>query len=109
MRAFEPVPDCESAVPHIKRHPCGGRGDIVLSLLFWGLANDVTSLRDAPILYPLFGLGNVWHSPGVEISFFLPGNLHHALNSYLPRSDAFCFGIGEGLAALGDCHFQRWP
>ena len=32
-------------------------GDIVLSLLFWGLANDTTTLRDAPLLYPLFGVG----------------------------------------------------
>ena len=32
-------------------------GDVVLSLLFWGLANETTSLRDAPLLYPLFGIG----------------------------------------------------
>ena len=32
-------------------------GDVVLSLLFWGLANETTSLRDAPLLYPLFGVG----------------------------------------------------
>ena len=32
-------------------------GDIALSLLFWGLANDTTTLRDAPLLYPLFGVG----------------------------------------------------
>lgn len=32
-------------------------GDVCLGLLFWGLANDTTSLADAPTLYPLFGLG----------------------------------------------------
>jgi len=32
-------------------------GDIVLSLMFWGLANDITSLDKARVLYPLFGLG----------------------------------------------------
>ena len=32
-------------------------GDIVLSLLFWGLANETTSIEDAPLLYPLFGVG----------------------------------------------------
>ena len=32
-------------------------GDVVLSLLFWGLANDITSLRKARVLYPLFGIG----------------------------------------------------
>lgn len=32
-------------------------GDIALSLLFWGLANETTSIEDAPLLYPLFGIG----------------------------------------------------
>lgn len=32
-------------------------GDVCLSLLFWGLANESTRLVDAPLLYPLFGLG----------------------------------------------------
>jgi ATP:ADP antiporter, AAA family len=38
---------------------CGAElwGDVVLSLLFWGLANETTSIEDAPLLYPLFGLG----------------------------------------------------
>ena len=32
-------------------------GDVGLSLLFWGLANETTSMHDAPTLYPLFGIG----------------------------------------------------
>jgi hypothetical protein len=32
-------------------------GDICLSLLFWSLANETTSMKDAAILYPLFGIG----------------------------------------------------
>ncbi|BDA47960.1 ADP,ATP carrier protein 1 [Coccomyxa sp. Obi] len=32
-------------------------GDVVLSLLFWGLANEMTTMREAPLLYPLFGIG----------------------------------------------------
>jgi hypothetical protein len=32
-------------------------GDICLSLLFWSLANETTSMTDAAILYPLFGIG----------------------------------------------------
>ena len=32
-------------------------GDVVLSLLFWGLANETTHMDEAPILYPLFGIG----------------------------------------------------
>ena len=32
-------------------------GDVVLSLLFWGLANEMTTMEEAPTLYPLFGIG----------------------------------------------------
>lgn len=32
-------------------------GDVVLSLLFWGLANEMTTIEEAPGLYPLFGFG----------------------------------------------------
>jgi ATP:ADP antiporter, AAA family len=32
-------------------------GDIGLSLLFWSLANETTSMADAAVLYPLFGIG----------------------------------------------------
>ena len=30
-------------------------GDVILSLLFWGLANERTSVQDAHIMYPLLG------------------------------------------------------
>jgi AAA family ATP:ADP antiporter len=32
-------------------------GDVILSLLFWGLANEITAEKEAMALYPLFGLG----------------------------------------------------
>ncbi|GHP01467.1 hypothetical protein PPROV_000022300 [Pycnococcus provasolii] len=32
-------------------------GDVVLSLLFWAYANDTTTLEDAALVYPLFGIG----------------------------------------------------
>lgn len=32
-------------------------GDVALSLLFWGLANELTHIDEAPMLYPLFGVG----------------------------------------------------
>jgi len=32
-------------------------GDVVLSLLFWGFANEITHVDRAPVLYPLFGMG----------------------------------------------------
>ena len=32
-------------------------GDVVLSLLFWGLANETTRVSEAGIIYPLLGIG----------------------------------------------------
>ena len=32
-------------------------GDVILSLLFWGMANETTRLQDAAIIYPLLGVG----------------------------------------------------
>ena len=32
-------------------------GDVVLSLLFWGLANETTNVEEARVIYPLFGIG----------------------------------------------------
>jgi hypothetical protein len=47
-------------------------GDVVLSLLFWGLANETTTIREAPLLYPLFGIGaNIGQTvSGKALSFF---------------------------------------
>eukprot|EP00884_Botryococcus_braunii_P019089 jgi/Botrbrau1/5864/Bobra.0366s0043.2 len=47
-------------------------GDVVLSLLFWGLANETTSMTEAPMLYPLYGIGaNVGQAiSGRLLSFF---------------------------------------
>ena len=55
-------------------------GDVVLSLLFWGLANETTSLEEAPLLYPLFGVGaNVGQTvSGKALSVF-----HHAAEGRL--------------------------
>ena len=32
-------------------------GDVILSLLFWGMANETTRLQDASVIYPLLGVG----------------------------------------------------
>ena len=32
-------------------------GDVILSLLFWGMANETTRLQDAGVIYPLLGVG----------------------------------------------------
>lgn len=49
-------------------------GDVVLSLLFWGLANETTSMRNAPVLYPLFGVG-------ANVAQTLAGRLLSAIGS----------------------------
>lgn len=49
-------------------------GDVVLSLLFWGLANETTSMRNAPVLYPLFGVG-------ANVAQTLAGRLLSAISS----------------------------
>ncbi len=48
-------------------------GDVVLSLLFWGLANEMTTIEEAPTLYPLFGIGaNVSIRPCIRSLHHLP-------------------------------------
>lgn len=75
-------------------------GDVCLGLLFWGLANDTTSIADAPVLYPLFGLGaNVAQALAgfVLKAFAVPGG-----------ADAACFvssmqqlmGVSLGVTVL---------
>jgi len=32
-------------------------GDVILSLLFWGMANETTRIQDAGTIYPLLGVG----------------------------------------------------
>ena len=49
-------------------------GDVGLSLLFWSLANETTSISDAAVLYPLFGIGanvaQVRLPPGLSVRGF---------------------------------------
>lgn len=87
-------------------------GDVVLSLLFWGLANETTSLEEAPLLYPLFGLGaNV----GQAVSGKCLAVFHRATDSVL--SDAAqvtammvtVVACGGVVLALHAFIVSRWP
>lgn len=60
-------------------------GDVCMGLLFWGLANEITSLSDAATLYPLFGLG---------------ANLAQALAGVVLK-------VGGGVRHLGKCKVAR--
>ena len=87
-------------------------GDVVLSLLFWGLANETTSLRDAPLLYPLFGVGaNVAQTlAGKILSAF--SNTTASRLSYAQQVQAcMCMVLALGLAILALHHYinLRFP
>lgn len=66
-------------------------GDVVLSLLFWGLANETTSIEDAPLLYPLFGIG-------ANIAQTMAGALRGACRVW--RDGAGCGPEPEGPTSL---------
>lgn len=54
-------------------------GDVVLSLLFWGLANEMTTMEEAPTLYPLFGIGaNVGVNNSLPKLSFVPSLLAYS-------------------------------
>jgi AAA family ATP:ADP antiporter len=49
-------------------------GDVILSLLFWGMANETTRLRDASVIYPLLGVGaNVAQATSGAITKWVSG------------------------------------
>lgn len=87
-------------------------GDVVLSLLFWGLANETTSLRDAPLLYPLFGVG-------ANVAQTLAGRILSAFSSTTATKLSyshqvqFCMGmvlaLGVGILCLHHYINVRFP
>jgi len=54
-------------------------GDVVLSLLFWGLANETTNVDEARVIYPLFGIGaNVAQAMAGRVLKWLANNVHES-------------------------------
>ena len=50
-------------------------GDVILSLLFWGMANETTRLQDAGIIYPLLGVGaNIAQASSGAITRWVSGS-----------------------------------
>lgn len=66
-------------------------GDVVLSLLFWGLANETTSVKDAAVLYPLFGVG-------ANVAQTCAGQMLKLLNSYPGADTGYVFQINVLMA-----------
>ncbi len=72
-------------------------GSVVVSVLFWGFANEVTTSKEAKRYYPLFGLGanvalifsgqvsnqNMRNVIGYASCFDISDNLSLSLYSYL--------------------------
>lgn len=82
-------------------------GDVVLSLLFWGLANETTSMSEAPLLYPLYGIGaNIGQAvSGRLLSFFssmtsqrmgYATQMQASLCCAFPGAQPNVLGMGEG-------------
>ncbi|GLI68678.1 hypothetical protein VaNZ11_013164 [Volvox africanus] len=81
-------------------------GDVCLGLLFWGLANETTSLTDAPTLYPLFGLGaNVAQALAGFVLKFFSGSASHSPNSFTSEVQALmCVVLVFSILALALHH-----
>lgn len=78
-------------------------GDVVLSLLFWGLANETTSIEDAPLLYPLFGVGaNVAQTvAGRTLRVFSDAaGVHLSYTAQLQATIALCVVLGLAVVSV---------
>ena len=87
-------------------------GDVVLSLLFWGLANETTSLRDAPLLYPLFGVGaNVAQTLAGRILSAFSSTTANKLSYAQQVQACMCMvlALGAGILALHRYINVRFP
>lgn len=73
-------------------------GDVCLSLLFWSLANEITSLKDAAVIYPLFGIGaNVAQVCAGQV--LKAAGMGAEATGYVPQMQALCTLV-LGLGAL---------
>lgn len=87
-------------------------GDVVLSLLFWGLANETTSLRDAPLLYPLFGVGaNVAQTLAGRILSAFSSTTANKLSYSHQVQACMCMVLALGVGILALHHYinVRFP
>lgn len=78
-------------------------GDVALSLLFWGLANETTSIEDAPLLYPLFGIGaNIAQTlAGRALRVFSDASgVHMSYTHQLQGTISLCVCLGFIVLAL---------
>lgn len=87
-------------------------GDVVLSLLFWGLANETTPMRQAPLLYPLFGVGaNIAQVAGGRVLSLLARSAGDAAEyaANLRVLLGLVVGMGVVVMALHTHIFRTFP
>lgn len=84
-------------------------GDVCLSLLFWSLANEITSLKDAAVIYPLFGIG-------ANVAQVCAGQVLKAVGTggsvagYVPQMQALCtlvLALGGSVLLLHEIICRR--
>eukprot|EP00775_Hariotina_reticulata_P001387 gene1387-1727_t len=91
-------------------------GDVCMGLLFWGLANEITSLSDAATLYPLFGLGaNLAQAiAGLVLKFAWKCHMRILypspadFTSFLGDVATWSGVVTGGLMLLSPLLFERW-
>ncbi|KAG2490128.1 hypothetical protein HYH03_011434 [Edaphochlamys debaryana] len=68
-------------------------GSVVVSLLFWGLANQIMTVDEAATFYPLFGMG-------ANLSLIVAGNMTHRLSAMRASLPPGVDGWGVALQCL---------
>ena len=84
-------------------------GDVVLSLLFWGLANEITRVSEAGIIYPLLGIGaNIAQACSGMFMKFITTSWHPAgvspENMWQEKLKLFMFVVMSCGGAIMACH-----
>ncbi len=84
---------------HVSAHGTLPPAPAVVSLLFWGLANQIMTVDEAATFYPLFGMG-------ANLSLIVAGNVTHRLSEMRatlpPGVDGWVGGDRRGAGDAGD-------
>jgi len=84
-------------------------GDVVLSLLFWGCANEHTRMEEAHVLYPLFGIGaNIAQALAGRVLKLLPAvlpGLHAGGAAWTVQLQVLMCMVGVCCFVIAGMHF----
>jgi AAA family ATP:ADP antiporter len=71
-------------------------GAVVISVLFWTLANEVCTVQEAKAIYPLMGIA-------ANVALVAAGNFMKLVNLTLVRVSPFIACLSPSLARLSVC------